>query len=101
MNLHLWNNLLEADVMKVMGQLMGGVSLQAQWQVEEDCLQQVKTQAEDSAVAYLAVLPEVVCSSVIVSGMTGLDQYFSDAYHQVIAIIATQGMRLTLTLSGD
>jgi len=99
-NLHLWNNLLATDVAEVVGQHMGGVALEPQWQVDEDRLQEVKTQAEDSAVAYLALLPEVVCSSVSVSGETGLDGYFCEAYHQVTHCLSLHQRLVRLTLSG-
>ena len=83
MTLHLLNSLLEADVAMVLRQLVGCQCLVPVLSVQEDLLQDVKTQLEELAVAYLSLLPDGLCSSMSVAGQTGLDQYYCDAYSLV------------------
>ncbi len=51
--------------------------------IEEDKLQSAKVTMESEALAYLSLLPDVLCSSVSVSGQSGLDEYLCDTYNIV------------------
>lgn len=83
MTLQLFDCLLQSHLSLVVQELMKCQSLMRSGSVQSDMLHSVRLKLEEDTVAYLSLVPDMMCSSITVSGETGLHDYLHNAHSQV------------------
>lgn len=81
--MQLFDCLLQSDLTLVLQELTNCQSLVKRASVQEHMLHSVKLRLEEDTVAYLSLVPDSLCSSVSVSGETGMTNYLHDGHSQV------------------